>query len=243
MEVATLPPASALPTAATPQAPAVELDARSFREAFAELPSGVSLITTAGPDGPQGMTASAVCSLSLDPLLLLVCIDNRSGTLRAIRDNGRFAVNVLGEAQADLSTAFAQARAPSEKFSTVAYRLAHGSPVLDEALAWLACDLHSTFAGGDHTIVVGRVSGIGRRPGAPLVWHGGRYRRLRSEAAADRMGAAPRAELARGSSTRRRRSPSDRPATGRGVVRREAGSSADVRRDDGSGPIERIDGR
>jgi len=154
-----------------------------LRQAFAVVPTGVSVITTAGQDGPRGMTASAVCSVSLDPLLVLVCIDNRSETLRAIRENGTFAINVLGEAHAAVSSVFAGRATPAEKFSTVSCRQVNGSPVLDEALAWVTCDVHATAPGGDHTIVVGSVSATEVRDGEPLVRHAGRYRRLGTEAA------------------------------------------------------------
>ena len=154
-----------------------------LRQAFAAVPTGVSVITTAGEQGPRGMTASAVCSVSLDPLLVLVCINNRSETLRAILENGSFAINVLHEAQAGVSSVFAGRAEPSEKFATVSHRLVNGSPVLDEALVWVTCDLHATAPGGDHTIVVGSVSATEVRTGEPLVRHAGRYRRLGTEAA------------------------------------------------------------
>jgi flavin reductase (DIM6/NTAB) family NADH-FMN oxidoreductase RutF len=154
-----------------------------LRQAFAAVPTGVSVITTAGEGGARGMTASAVCSVSLDPLLVLVCINNRSETLRAIMDNGTFAINVLHEAQAEVSSVFAGRAAPSEKFASVAHRMVNGSPVLDEALVWVTCDVHATAPGGDHTIVVGSVSATDIRTGEPLVRHAGRYRRLGTEAA------------------------------------------------------------
>lgn len=154
-----------------------------LKQAFAAVPTGVSVITTAGPGGPHGMTASALCSVSIDPLLVLVCIDNRSQTLGALLGNRTFAINVLRAGHASVSADFASRRSPEEKFSRVAYRLEKGSPVLDDALAWLTCDVHDTVPGGDHTIVLGAVTGIDVGTGEPLVRHGGRYRRLGGEAA------------------------------------------------------------
>ncbi len=154
-----------------------------LRQVFSAVPTGVSVITTAGTDGPRGMTASTVCSLSLNPLLVLVCIDNRSETLQAILSNGSFAVNVLEEDQEAVSSTFACRLPPAEKFSAVSYRLINGSPVLDEALAWVTCALHSKAPGGDHTIVIGAVSATGVRSGKPLVRQAGRYRRLAPDAA------------------------------------------------------------
>jgi flavin reductase (DIM6/NTAB) family NADH-FMN oxidoreductase RutF len=158
-------------------------DPARFRAVFGEMPSGVSVITTAGPDGPRGMTASAVCPLSLDPLLVLVCVNNQSATLRSLLANRRFAINVLRDTQAFVSRLFAGGRAPTEKFASVPHRLVDSSPVLDEALAWLTCDLHMTLQGGDHMIVLGAVTGMGRTGGEPLVRHAGRYRRIGGEVA------------------------------------------------------------
>ena len=160
-----------------------EVGPDQLRQAFAVVPTGVSVITTAGDDGPRGMTASAVCSVSLEPLLVLVCIDNRSQTLQTILERDVFAINVLRDSQAGVSSAFAGRATAAEKFATVSYRLVNGSPVLDDALAWVTCDVHATAPGGDHTIVVGRVSAAGARSGEPLVRHAGRYRRLGAGAA------------------------------------------------------------
>jgi flavin reductase (DIM6/NTAB) family NADH-FMN oxidoreductase RutF len=159
------------------------LDPERFREVFGEMPSGVSVITTAGLNGPRGMTASAVCSLSLEPMLVLVCIHSGSATLQSLIENGRFAVNVLQDTQAFVSRVFAGRQPPAEKFASVPHCLIEGSPVLDEALAWLTCTLHMVLPGGDHTIVVGAVTGMGRTGGQPLVRYAGQYRQLGSEVA------------------------------------------------------------
>ena len=154
-----------------------------LKQAFASVPTGVSVITTAGADGPRGMTASAFCSVSIDPLLVLVCIDNRSETLRGILENRTFAINVLRDEHASVSQVFASRTPPAEKFSMVAHRLEQGFAVLDDALVCVTCDLYDATPGGDHTIVVGAVTGIELGAGEPLVRHAGRYRRLGPEAA------------------------------------------------------------
>ncbi len=107
-----------------------------------------------------------------------MCINNRSQTLDAILENGGFAINVLRASQASVSDAFAGQTTWAEKFATVGYRLVHGSPVLDGALVAVVCDVHSTAPGGDHPIVLGRVTAIHTQAGEPLVHHGGHYRRL-----------------------------------------------------------------
>ena len=101
-----------------------------------------------GRTGPTGLTTNAITSVSLEPLLLLVCFDNGSRTLPAVREARRFAVNVLRAGQDDLARVFASKRVAREKFEAVTHMDAHGVPVLDGALAWLACDLESTAPRG-----------------------------------------------------------------------------------------------
>jgi len=155
------------------------VDPRDFRDAIGRFATGVTVVTCNGPDGPAGLTTNAVSSLSLDPLLLLVCFDNTSRTLAAVRGAGRFAVNVLGVGQEDLAAVFASKREQHEKFAAVTHTVADGVPVLDGALAWLACDLRELLPGGDHTIGIGEVTAVGiERDGEPLLWFGGGYHRM-----------------------------------------------------------------
>jgi 3-hydroxy-9,10-secoandrosta-1,3,5(10)-triene-9,17-dione monooxygenase reductase component len=163
-------------------------DAALFRLIFAQLPAGVTVITTVSARGePCGMTASAVCSLSLEPLLLLACVKSTSATLARLLAHGQFAVSILRREHAGLSARFAASRA--DKFAGVRYHDAGGAPVLDEALAWLSCRVHATYPGGDHTIVVGAVTEMDRGEGEPLVWHASRYRALDSAPGARPAGA------------------------------------------------------
>jgi flavin reductase (DIM6/NTAB) family NADH-FMN oxidoreductase RutF len=151
-------------------------DSERFRAVIGQFPTGVAIVTCDGPQGPAGMTTNAVTSLSLEPVLLLVCFDNESRTLPAVRATGRFAVNVLHAGQEDLATVFASKRVAREKFEAVTHTVAHGVPVLDDALAWLACDLRELHPGGDHTIGVGEVTHMGQeRGGDPLVFFHGSY--------------------------------------------------------------------
>jgi len=135
----------------------------------------VAIVTCQGHGGPAGLTTSAVTSLSLDPLLLLVCFDNTSRTLPVVRDARRFAVNVLRAGQEDLAAAFASKRVAEEKFESVTHTVAHGVPVLDDALAWVACDLVELLPGGDHTIGIGSVIDGAASAGEPLVFFRGTY--------------------------------------------------------------------
>jgi flavin reductase (DIM6/NTAB) family NADH-FMN oxidoreductase RutF len=152
-------------------------DARRFRETMGRLATGVCVVTACGSDGPAGLTTNAVTSLSLHPPLLLVCFDNASRTLPVVREAGRFAVNVLRADQEDLAETFASKAMGAEKFASVTHTVAHGVPVLDDALAWLACEVQALHPGGDHTIGVGAVEEMGAGAGEPLVFFGGGYRR------------------------------------------------------------------
>ena len=153
------------------------VDAGRYRQVMGHFATGVAIVTCSGPDGSAGLTTNAVTSVSLEPLLLLVCFDNASRTLVAVRDARRFAVNVLRAGQEDLARVFASKRVAREKFEAVTHMVAHGVPVLDGALAWLACDLRELHPGGDHTIGIGAVTHLDADPdGEPLVWFRGMYR-------------------------------------------------------------------
>jgi flavin reductase (DIM6/NTAB) family NADH-FMN oxidoreductase RutF len=134
------------------------VDPARYREVIGSFATGVCIVTAHGDDGPAGLTTNAVTSLSLDPLLLLVCFDNGSRTLPVVRQSQRFAVNVLRAGQEELARIFASKRVAVEKFDAVTHTVAHGVPVIDDALAWIACDLDSLTEAGDHTIGIGRVT-------------------------------------------------------------------------------------
>jgi 3-hydroxy-9,10-secoandrosta-1,3,5(10)-triene-9,17-dione monooxygenase reductase component len=146
-----------------------------FREVFGRFVTGVAVITAVGPDGMGGMTANALCSLSLEPLLVLVCFENSARTLPIVREAGRFAVNLLSADQEELAGIFASKLPEAEKLEGVAHHVEEGVPVIDGTLAWAVCQLEELIAGGDHTIAIGRVSTMGLGNGEPLLWFGGRY--------------------------------------------------------------------
>jgi flavin reductase (DIM6/NTAB) family NADH-FMN oxidoreductase RutF len=151
-------------------------DTLRYRQVIGHFATGVAIVTCNGPEGPTGLTTNAITSVSLEPLLLLVCFDNSSRTLPAVRDARRFCVNVLRAGQEDLARIFASKRVAREKFDAVTHMDAHGVPVLDGALAWLACDLSDLYPAGDHTIGIGEITHMGADPsGEPLVWFRGEY--------------------------------------------------------------------
>jgi flavin reductase (DIM6/NTAB) family NADH-FMN oxidoreductase RutF len=152
---------------------AIETDL--FRRVMGSFASGVTVVTTQGPDdAPRGFTASAVSSLSLEPRLLLVCISNISATLAAIRAAQAFAINIIASEQQAVAHRFAGRI--EDKFAGVAWEPGPlGMPLLGGALAYAECRLTDTCAGGDHTILIGEVLTAGARDAAPLIYFRGSY--------------------------------------------------------------------
>lgn len=155
------------------------VDPSTFRTVLGRLASGVSIVTTVGADGgDQGMTVSALCSLSLDPPLVLLCVDRNATMYPHLRTAAHFAVSVLALDQEPLSRRFAESR--EDRFVGVAFtRELTGCALIDGALAQLECDLFAQHEGGDHTIFVGRVRRAVARDGVePLLYYRGAYGRL-----------------------------------------------------------------
>ena len=149
------------------------VEQRRFRDVVGTFPTGVTVVTA---PGPAGLTTNAFSSVSLDPPLVLVCFDNTSRTLPAVRECRRFAVNVLRAGQEDLATLFASKAVAEEKFASVTHTVEHGVPVLDDALAWMACEVVDLVDAGDHTIGIGRVNALEAFEGDPLLFVRGAYR-------------------------------------------------------------------
>jgi flavin reductase (DIM6/NTAB) family NADH-FMN oxidoreductase RutF len=149
-----------------------------FRKALSYFASGVTVITTQHVGQYHGTTVSSFCSLSLDPPLILVCLDLKSTSHDLISESGVFGVNILAEQDQWLSRHFAL-RTP-DKFSDVLYHLGQvGVPLLDNALATLECRVISRYPGGDHSIFIGEVvtSSIASDK-QPLLYFGSKYNRL-----------------------------------------------------------------
>ena len=155
-------------------------DEKEFRQAFGLMPTGVTVVGAIGPDGPAGATASAVCSLSLDPMMMLVCLDQGSRTLRAVQGADRFSISVLGHDQRDAAEVFASKVEQTEKWDSVTGREHSGVPLVGGSPAWIICSLRDLIAAGDHVIVTGEVLEVDFEPAGavPLVYHGGLFRTL-----------------------------------------------------------------
>ncbi len=155
-------------------------DPRTLRDALGCFATGVTIITCCAADGrPVGLTANSFTSVSLDPPLLLACIDNRAQSLEALRASSHFSVNVLHIGQQPTSARFA-ARTTEDRFSTVGWHKGeYGSPLISGSLAVFECRRHAIHEGGDHQIVVGEVLKATFEPRRdPLLFFRGRYRRL-----------------------------------------------------------------
>jgi 3-hydroxy-9,10-secoandrosta-1,3,5(10)-triene-9,17-dione monooxygenase reductase component len=151
------------------------VDPRLMREVLGHFASGVTVVTADTEDGPIGFTCQSFSSLSLDPPLIAFAPARTSQTWPRLRDMGRFCVNVLAEGQDAVSQNFA--RSGADKFAGVAWTPSpHGSPVLDDVVAWIDGELWAEYDGGDHTIVVARVLDLGAHPDRrPLLFHRGSY--------------------------------------------------------------------
>jgi flavin reductase (DIM6/NTAB) family NADH-FMN oxidoreductase RutF len=145
---------------------------------MANLPTGVTVVTAGGRDGPAGATANAVCSLSIEPMLMLACLDRGSRTLLAVQAADRFGVSVLHAGQEALARSFASKAPVAAKWDGVGWTDRDGVPAIDGAIVWLACDLRDVVSAGDHVIVTGEVTDLEASDGDPLVFHRSEYRPL-----------------------------------------------------------------
>jgi flavin reductase (DIM6/NTAB) family NADH-FMN oxidoreductase RutF len=153
-----------------------EPDAAAYRTAISHFATGVTVVTSMGHEGPSGLTANAVCSLSLDPLLMLVCLDRGSRTLAAVEQSRKLAVNILAEDQREVAVTFST-KEPA-KFGGLSHEHVDGVPVLDGVVAWLTGDLQNLLPGGDHVIGVAAVRSVQANGGRPLIYYRGDYHSL-----------------------------------------------------------------
>jgi flavin-dependent trigonelline monooxygenase, reductase component len=149
-----------------------------FRTALGRFASGVTVVTAKGAQGELlGITVSAFASVSLEPPLVLVCIDKRASLHGHMSEGAHFAVNILEEDQELMSRRFASK--DEERFNGTAYReSADGTPLIEGALATLECRVVHAYPGGDHTIIVGEVESTSVGDGRPLAYFRGGYVQL-----------------------------------------------------------------
>lgn len=158
------------------------LNPSEFRKAMGCFATGVTIITVDLEGEVHGMTANAFASVSLDPLLVLVCVDHNTRTHAHLHAKKRFGINVLGEDQRTISEYYARPDRSHEHAETEAGarfdRTNHGTPMLHGSLAYLECRLHSAEEAGDHTIFIAEVEDVVVRDGDPLLFFRGKYRKV-----------------------------------------------------------------
>jgi len=152
-----------------------------FREVMGNFATGITVVTTRGRDGQTyGLTVNAFTSVSLDPVLILVCFDNRLSSLQHFKDSRKFGISILSSSQEEHSRLFA--KKDSERPASIYFEGPVGQPLLKNALAYLECETVEIYPGGDHQIFLGKVlsadtveakTGIG-----PVLYFRGKYQRF-----------------------------------------------------------------
>jgi flavin reductase (DIM6/NTAB) family NADH-FMN oxidoreductase RutF len=157
----------------------MSLNASDFRKAMGCFATGVTVITVDQDGEVHGMTANAFTAVSLDPVLVLVCVDHRARTHAHLHSRKRFGVNVLSSDQQTVSEYYARAAETHQHPESAGARFdrtAQGTPVLQGGLAYLECRLHSSQPAGDHTIFIAEVEEVVVREGEPLLYFRSEYR-------------------------------------------------------------------
>lgn len=148
------------------------MDNRTFRDTMGKFATGVTVITTKAANEIHGMTANAFMSVSLDPKLITVSIDNKANMLQQIKSSGQFAVSMLGKEQRDISMHFAGQK---KRKGGIEFDFTYRVPIIQDALASVICNVYDTYRVGDHTLFIGEVLDVGLRDGNPLTFYQGKY--------------------------------------------------------------------
>lgn len=167
------------------------LDAAAFRQALGRFPSGITVMTTVFAGQDHAITASAFSSVSLDPPLVLVCVDRKNRFHEAVLGSGAWAVSVLAEPAQSAATWFATRGRPlAGQLDKVEHRRGRltGAGLVNEALAWLECQTWRVYDGGDHSIVVGKVlsAELAENVDSPLLYYRSHYGALLHSAASEK---------------------------------------------------------
>ena len=168
------------------------VDDADFRAVLGRFATGVTVVTTSKDGRPAGITVNAFTSVSLDPPLVLICIDRTSYVHDLMKETGVFAANILTDEQMALSNCFA--RRSEERlrgFCNAPYHIAAtGAPILDDCLGFVDCRIVGVYPGGDHSIFVGQVVALSASDDAPLLYYRGKYIRMEADVDAS-VGANP----------------------------------------------------
>ena len=160
------------------------IDPDIFRQVMSQFATGITIVTTAAGEEIHGLTVNSFCSVSLDPPLVLVCIDKNAQSHDLIAQGKNFAVNILLATQERLARRFAANNLPAGgRFAGIELRTEiTGAPVFQESMGWLDCKLLASYPGGDHTIYVGEVVALGKGQGqTPLLYFSSAYHQFEAE--------------------------------------------------------------
>ena len=155
-------------------------DPQDFRTAWGNFATGVSVVTCIQSDGHiHGMTANGIASVSLDPLLVLVCVGHNRNTYPLIKESGRFCINILSEDQKPVAEYYAKPPESREEEPPASFRMTEtGSAVVKDSIASMDCRVVEEHRAGDHTIFIGEVDEIENGEGQPLLFYGGKFAQL-----------------------------------------------------------------
>ena len=155
-------------------------ESREFRQVMGSFATGVTVATTALPDGTRaGVTVNSFCSVSLDPPLVLFCLDKRALSHPVFSKASGYAINVLTEQQEHVARAFAVPGQGPERWEHGHFSIGlSGVPIMADTLATIDCALHAQHESGDHVVLVGRVLALSRREGQPLLYWNSGYHHL-----------------------------------------------------------------
>jgi flavin reductase (DIM6/NTAB) family NADH-FMN oxidoreductase RutF len=148
-----------------------------YRQALRRFASGITVVTVTNGSELHGMTASSFAAVSLTPPMVLVSLEKGSHTRSLVMSSRKFAVNVLADNQEEVARAFSLAG--HKPFEDLKFKPGqNGAPLLEGALAWIECDIHTTVDAGDHDVVIANVDHCEARDGSPLVYFNRNYRSL-----------------------------------------------------------------
>lgn len=158
----------------------MSVDANQFKSALKLWASGVTVVTAQSEkQGMKGMTATSFSSVSVDPPLILVCLNQNTDTGAVVLEQQHFAVNILSSEQQNISNQFAGGSSQEERFANVAWEAGeNGAPLLSDALVSLECKVVDQISAGTHWVVIGEVQKVLCRNGEPLLYYSGSYRQL-----------------------------------------------------------------
>ena len=152
----------------------------AFKQALQQWASGVAIVTSKSDQlGVRGMTVTAFSSVSADPPLILVCLNQSADTAENIDQNQRFAVNILSDKQQDASNNFSGGSSQEDRFAQTCWHVGTtGVPILDDSIMSLECKVVDKISAGSHWVVIGAVEAANSREGEPLLYFRGKYRQL-----------------------------------------------------------------